>query len=194
LVNNDQARENPGVRHRLFNFAAAVSLVLCLTTAGLWVTHRPVVFTSSRESGLYIGCDDGFVVSVSKVLADPRPSFSVSDSNPAALYAWINSMQRRRSIVGFEFGRQYAFISGGGHMQLYATAMVCDDGVKIPAWFIVLLTAILPLWWVRTIRHKSKGPGCLVCGYNLTGNTSGVCPECGTPVPKEAAEKRPRTA
>jgi len=27
-------------------------------------------------------------------------------------------------------------------------------------------------------------PGhCVRCGYNLTGNVSGVCPECGTPVP-----------
>jgi hypothetical protein len=24
---------------------------------------------------------------------------------------------------------------------------------------------------------------CGACGYNLTANTSGVCPECGTPVP-----------
>ncbi len=24
---------------------------------------------------------------------------------------------------------------------------------------------------------------CQQCGYNLTGNTSGVCPECGTPAP-----------
>ncbi len=23
------------------------------------------------------------------------------------------------------------------------------------------------------------GPRCASCGYNLTGNTSGVCPECG---------------
>ncbi len=23
---------------------------------------------------------------------------------------------------------------------------------------------------------------CVECGYNLTGNVSGVCPECGTPV------------
>jgi len=23
---------------------------------------------------------------------------------------------------------------------------------------------------------------CLKCGYNLTGNTSGTCPECGTPI------------
>jgi hypothetical protein len=27
---------------------------------------------------------------------------------------------------------------------------------------------------------------CAACGYNLTGNASGVCPECGTAVPAEA--------
>ncbi len=26
---------------------------------------------------------------------------------------------------------------------------------------------------------------CQRCGYNLTGNVSGICPECGTPVPAE---------
>ena len=26
---------------------------------------------------------------------------------------------------------------------------------------------------------------CLTCGYDLTGNVSGVCPECGQPVPRE---------
>jgi hypothetical protein len=27
---------------------------------------------------------------------------------------------------------------------------------------------------------------CRHCGYNLTGNTSGICPECGTPVPQKS--------
>jgi hypothetical protein len=35
---------------------------------------------------------------------------------------------------------------------------------------------------------------CARCYYDLTGNTSGICPECGTPIPKEPAEKSPRTA
>ena len=30
-------------------------------------------------------------------------------------------------------------------------------------------------------RDRRYPPGhCLKCGYNLTGNVSGVCPECGT--------------
>jgi hypothetical protein len=48
------------------------------------------------------------------------------------------------------------------------------------------------LWLVTRFIFRRRQPGlCRRCGYNLTGNTSGVCPECGTPVPKEAAEKSP---
>jgi len=34
----------------------------------------------------------------------------------------------------------------------------------------------------RTARLASQGR-CLRCGYRLTGNTSGVCPQCGTTAP-----------
>ncbi len=39
----------------------------------------------------------------------------------------------------------------------------------------------------RRMRHR-RGL-CAKCGYNLTGNVSGVCPECGTPI--EQAEAKP---
>ena len=58
-----------------------------------------------------------------------------------------------------------------------------------PTWFVAGLTALLPL--LRLGNHwrskRRKPPGtCRVCGYNLTANTSGVCPECGTPVSRES--------
>ncbi len=31
---------------------------------------------------------------------------------------------------------------------------------------------------VRRWRRRKRNL-CVLCGYNLTGNTSGVCPECG---------------
>lgn len=34
---------------------------------------------------------------------------------------------------------------------------------------------------LRAKLRKSGVPVCLKCGYNLTGNTTGVCPECGEP-------------
>jgi len=51
--------------------------------------------------------------------------------------------------------------------------------LRIPLWCPLLL-ALIPsafLWW-RDWRHTSPGH-CRKCGYDLTGNESGVCPECG---------------
>jgi hypothetical protein len=56
---------------------------------------------------------------------------------------------------------------------------------------LALLAAVI-LYSVGRAKHR---PGlCPSCRYNLTGNTSGACPECGTPVPKAPAEKSPRPA
>jgi predicted Zn-ribbon and HTH transcriptional regulator len=42
----------------------------------------------------------------------------------------------------------------------------------------------------RRERAAQSEPGqCRNCGYNLTGNVSGICPECGTAV---AARKQSR--
>jgi hypothetical protein len=56
------------------------------------------------------------------------------------------------------------------------------------AWLVVI-TAICPVIWIIRFSLKRCGHGrgrCVSCGYNLTGNTSGVCPECGTTVPRKA--------
>ena len=34
---------------------------------------------------------------------------------------------------------------------------------------------------LRRRKRRAAGLQCLSCGYNLAGNASGVCPECGTP-------------
>ena len=60
------------------------------------------------------------------------------------------------------------------------------DAISIPFWLLLLLTAIPTAW----LWHRDRGwrrPGCcLRCGYDLTGNTSGICSECG--------ERRPNLA
>jgi hypothetical protein len=57
--------------------------------------------------------------------------------------------------------------------------------VVLPMWVVgsaLAGVAALLLWLERRARPR-KG-GCDVCGYDLTGNTSGICPECGTPLPE----------
>jgi hypothetical protein len=60
-----------------------------------------------------------------------------------------------------------------------------DYGVNLP-WLpipalIVLTAGCLALTYLRL--PVRRGPGdCVRCGYSLIGNTSGVCPECGTTI------------
>ncbi len=55
------------------------------------------------------------------------------------------------------------------------------------AWTLTILSFGAPVFayfWCRRYvawcnRHIPPAPRCVECGYNLTGNVSGVCPECG---------------
>jgi uncharacterized paraquat-inducible protein A len=39
----------------------------------------------------------------------------------------------------------------------------------------------------RKLQHRRRAMGCCIkCGYSLTGNSSGVCPECGTSTAKDS--------
>lgn len=64
--------------------------------------------------------------------------------------------------------------------------------LAIPLWFPAFLFGILPAGSVissllgRLRRHRCGL--CMKCGYNLTGNTTGVCPECGTAFVKKPYE------
>jgi rubrerythrin len=48
--------------------------------------------------------------------------------------------------------------------------------------------ALLSLLLLRSRYWRNKRPwGCKQCAYDLTGNTSGICPECGNPIPEDQA-------
>jgi hypothetical protein len=51
--------------------------------------------------------------------------------------------------------------------------------VVVPLWIplLIVATPTAILWW-RDRRRIPPGH-CRKCGYDLTGNVSGVCPECG---------------
>jgi hypothetical protein len=55
--------------------------------------------------------------------------------------------------------------------------------IVIPLWMLLVLWAAYPaIAFARRLldhRRRRKRNQCVHCGYNLTGNVSGVCPECG---------------
>lgn len=54
----------------------------------------------------------------------------------------------------------------------------------IPYWVLLFPSAIATLWLWRSDRYVKIG--CTQCGYDLTGNVSGICPECGEPTSFDA--------
>ena len=80
--------------------------------------------------------------------------------------------------------------------------MICDDlavaaggsGNKSLGWTVLGIwiagLALTTATWVRAYRIQREieldddydAELCTKCQYNLTGNVSGVCPECGTPI------------
>ncbi len=58
-----------------------------------------------------------------------------------------------------------------------------DLQIQIALFLAVVATALFARLAYRFFKwQRNQRPECLECGYNLTGNVSGVCPECGTPV------------
>jgi hypothetical protein len=67
-----------------------------------------------------------------------------------------------------------------------------------PCSLAVTATALLPSFWLATFlwkrvyRRRTNSAFCPNCNYNLTANTSGTCPECGTkiiPTPPSCASR-----
>ena len=66
--------------------------------------------------------------------------------------------------------------------------------LKVPYYLLSLAAALPWLWlWVRHLRRRRRRLAeghCSSCAYDLTGNISGVCSECGTPIDVDVAPRR----
>jgi hypothetical protein len=57
--------------------------------------------------------------------------------------------------------------------------------IGIPFWMPAALLCLAA--GIAFLVPRRRRDGCVTCGYNLIGNVSGRCPECGTPIALAAA-------
>ena len=162
----------------LFTFASALSLLLCLALVSLWVRSEgdvEGVALSRLDRALAVRSTDG-VLGLTMIWDAPATASS-------ARQGWSFWRQQRfrgaheRSLFSFQIGRTLAAPEGAwrfGNRRFIS--------ITSPYWLPVLVTALLParwLWVRRRSRPQNQDGFCASCGYDLTGNVSGVCPECG---------------
>jgi hypothetical protein len=158
----------------LINVGVGVPLVLCLMTVGLWVRsywRQDILDLPAGPRDLRVcSVDHHFLVVVSRI----RPGTSSTRVHWGA-YApeepienWWRDILTTEPWHGFAIDR----------------SSIENTWLLIPQRSVATATAIPSMLLIATrLRSRGRNPGrCPNCGYNLTGNASGVCPECGTPI------------
>jgi len=143
---------------------AAHLLSLCIVGAGLvslfWIPHLDI---STRSWG--IGLHSGFLILASTV---PR-----EDDRDTSRIAFLGDRIRSESYDGYLFDPRTG-----------SNTPVRTRRLKMPVAFVAVpLVFIGFAWQVRLFRRvgmKAKPGCCTHCLYDLRGNRSGRCPECGT--------------
>jgi hypothetical protein len=132
----------------------------------------------SISIGLSAARDSGFASVGGAVFVDPT------------VWPLPVTVNRENAVIVIAGGIRY----GGAD----ANVVQSTDGVEtsrlerhcflaIRTWFLFVVSSLYPLIAfirgpLRRWRRRRKGL-CVSCGYNLTGNVSEVCPECGTSLP-----------
>lgn len=100
-----------------------------------------------------------------------RPAWQQRDSLRAAGLCWPSASSA--DCTGLKYG-----ISGKAAELLGDTSVIGRTWL-VPLWLPVLLIGAVTIVCWRLDRPPRAGH-CPACGYDLTGNTTGRCPECGS--------------
>jgi hypothetical protein len=182
--------------HHLFSLASALSLLLFLMLAVLWVRSHWASdqLTSRRTNGQGSLATRQGHLAFNLMLADhsnrPRDQYALRYQrdiplSPAVEHVWrFISIESSDRIVHREAGGFLWYTRRRSDGVRYAVAIA-------PFWFLTVAAAAPPLAWIglrwraRRRRESQQRPGlCPTCAYDLRA-TPTRCPECGTPARAE---------
>lgn len=163
------------MKRRLFAFAEIISLLLFVATAVLWVRSYwrfdTLVRTADHQTGAAIGARKG-TIWVSWGRMGMTGGFHSGAYNDLDETLW----DFYRTVASWRICGIYYITKPAVPVKM----------ILIPALYPICFIAIAPAIWLLSWWRERSTRGnvnhCSTCGYDLTGNTSGVCPECGTTI------------
>lgn len=194
------------MKHRIFTYVSAVSLVLCAALLVLWVRsycfwdhvgYTGAATNKGQYAGGYISSGSGALELTVWVREDPE-----AKEQAASGVEWSSGGTTEKVSVHRSRHESYMkSIGAKGTLGFWLSARMVSPNagrspnpgskaplplqptwiISVPYWFLVLLTGFLPaLWFYRWWRRPPAGH-CSVCGYDLRASKE-RCPECGTPI------------
>jgi len=137
-----------------------VFVVVCLTLGGLTVLEDHGSSTTLRER-------------------HPRVLAGSELLGLCLLITWFVWADRRCAIAEIFSGVALVFAVS----CVVAGLLASDVCLTLPMAGVALLLSIRVLIMATARPYVVDPRLCDACGYNLAANVSGVCPECGTPIP-----------
>lgn len=180
------------MKRRLFNLVAALSLLLCVATAALWVrsywhfdTVRYSCAVDAQNAQTFFSVNSRWgEMSLYRTRSKP-----VQNDSPVGLQSWTVHAQvvlkhpgavraMSNGPLGFGYGHVHDAqlrSEGRAYRATWTT-------IFVPSWAVTLLFTIPPLLWSVSVwrkRRRARVGLCSTCGYDLRA-TPDRCPECGT--------------
>src|SRR4051812_10094305 len=190
------------MRQRLLTLISVLSLLLLILTAALWVCNYLRYYILvwgktdpvSEFSPIDLGGGKWIIrapVQDVRYIATDRGRIIIGRSrvaHPLHGHDWWNAQgleHHTETTSGQWVPRQKSILSFGSHADGSPAAGLLGSANAGPLWSLAALPAVVQLWWMRRWlrrRRLRRHPElCPACGYDLTGNVSGRCPECGRP-------------
>ena len=152
---------------RLRRIAKWTGVGICTFIAVVWLLSGWWYVLSIHRSGFVLGIQAGRM-------------FYTQDSRPPMLHFLRD--ERHKLKFGFRSGVPtpiWVWTPESRRVLYFDAPIGSRHTAFVPCWvpflFVVFPTAIL--WYLD--RRRIPPGHCRNCGYDLTGNTSGRCPECG---------------
>lgn len=174
------------MRRWLFNILAAVSFFIAGFTSSFYIASMggfegQILYLKTSEttafgmrSGLYADRIAVFVFD-----RHIRKDFTAADHQRS----WQEWLRLYTPVWGNFLGVRYWHNHNDENNQF-----VTYDRLIIPHVHFLISSILILMGWcivryrLRKLQGRASRGLCPTCTYNLTGNTSGICPECGTAI------------